>query len=138
MIGLTISIFGGCIETIADLQKYVVKQTQPQLQKAKDDDHDTNQELFVGPTNGVYRRLSRHPNYLGHVLFWLGQFVAGMPSLHGIVPWVCSLLGAFGIVNVMKMATGRLEKQQKEKYEGQPDYDQWTKDVPWSLFPFVP
>jgi steroid 5-alpha reductase family enzyme len=136
MTGLCISILGGCIETVADLQKYVVKQSQPPLQKAKDVD-DTKQELFVGPTNGVYR-LSRHPNYLGHILFWLGQFIGGIPSLNGIAPWVCSLLGVVGIFNVMKMSTGRLEKQQKEKYNGQPDYDQWIKEVPWSLFPFVP
>jgi steroid 5-alpha reductase family enzyme len=136
MTGLCISILGGCIETVADLQKYVVKQSQPPLQKAKDVD-DTKQELFVGPTNGFYR-LSRHPNYLGHMLFWLGQFIGGMPSLNGIAPWVWSLLGVVGIFNVMKMSTGRLEKQQTEKYNGQPDYDQWIKEVPWPLFPFVP
>jgi len=124
--GAYLAWLGAILEAIADGQKFVVKQ-------ANKDVGDT----FVGPTSLAYR-ISRHPNYLGELLFWTGIFVGGAPSFgKNVAPWVCSGLGLVGIFSIMIPSTTRLEKAQKEKYGGQEKYENWKKQVSGSLLPFV-
>lgn len=124
---------GAGLEAVADLHKFWVKQGRSSI------DQDTK-KTFVGPTGGVYR-ISRHPNYLGEILFWTGIFVGGIPSVFGEgftpVVWTASIMGWFGILTIMTKATERLEGRQAETYKGQLQYDQWTKKVPYPLFPLV-
>lgn len=125
-VGAGIAWVGALVEAISDAQKYVAK--------SKAQDKDT----FVGPTEGLYR-ISRHPNYLGELIFWFGLFLGGAPSFGKsfIIPWVCSLFGLYGIYSIMTMATARLDKKQAETYGGQEKYDSWKKSVAAPLFPFV-
>lgn len=124
--GACLAIFGAVLEAIADAQKFIVKQTNKDVK-----------EEFVGPTGFVYR-ISRHPNYLGEVLFWTGLFVGGAPSFgKSIIAWASSSLGLAGIVSIMLQATKGLEKRQEERYGGQEKYDTWKKRVPSSLIPFL-
>jgi len=125
--GVAIAIGGALLEAIADWHKFFVKQKYS----------SGSTDIFVGPTGGVYR-LCRHPNYLGEVMFWLGLVVGGAPSFgKSVTAWVCSLLGMYGIVGIMRNATSRLDKKQEEKYNGQDAYDLWTKKVKAPLVPFV-
>ena len=127
-LGTGIAWVGALLEAIADLQKYLVKQ-------AHKDDADTSK--FIGPTSFAYR-ISRHPNYLGEVLFWIGVFMGGLPSFGtSISAWICSILGVTGITSIMLKATDGLEKRQTEKYGGQEAYDTWRKEVTSSLIPFI-
>mmetsp|Transcript_4899 Transcript_4899/g.5669 ORF Transcript_4899/g.5669 Transcript_4899/m.5669 type:complete len:401 (-) Transcript_4899:167-1369(-) len=114
--GAVIAWTGALMEAMADVQKYVAKRGQ---------DNDADASQFQGPTSWLYS-LSRHPNYLGELLFWFGILVGGAPSF-GTSPsaWLCSLLGFFGIFKVMTGATNGLEKKQAKKYGGQPVYDKW-------------
>ena len=125
--GVGIAFGGALLEAIADWHKLFVKQKYG----------NNNADIFVGPTGGVYQ-LCRHPNYLGEVMFWLGLVVGGAPSFgKSITAWVCSLLGLYGIVGIMRNATSRLDKKQQEKYKGQDAYELWTNQVTAPLVPFV-
>jgi steroid 5-alpha reductase family enzyme len=123
--GANLAWFGAILEGVADAQKYLVKRANPGV------------EEFVGPTSLAYQ-VSRHPNYLGEILFWTGSYMAGAPSFGTSIPaWVCSTLGLYGIVSIMLKATSGLEKKQSEKYSGQEKYDKWKKQVKSPLFPLI-
>jgi len=126
--GAGIAWFGAIFEALADAQKYIAK-------------IGWDEKSYVGPTGGCFR-ISRHPNYLGELIFWFGIFIGGAPSfgttsIQSIIPWVCSSLGLLGIYGVMSGATKRLDVKQKENYGGQYKYDTWRASVTSPLFPFV-
>jgi steroid 5-alpha reductase family enzyme len=131
--GAYVAWFGAILEALADFQKLVVKQQT----KKKDNVKDDEKKLFVGPTSLAYR-ICRHPNYFGEIVFWIGLFVGGAPSFgSSIQAWICSILGVSGILSIMLKATSGLEGRQQEKYGGQDKYENWKKQVPFSLIPFV-
>merc|ERR1712238_172144 len=111
--GAGIAWTGALLEAAADTHKYFAK---------RGNEEDTQ---FQGPTSWLYS-LSRHPNYLGELLFWFGILVGGAPSF-GTSPiaWLCSGMGFLGIFKIMTGATNGLEKKQTKKYGGQPIYDNW-------------
>lgn len=130
-IGTIMSWTGAILEAVADYQKSYVKQK------------NKGQKKFVGPDDGVYS-ITRHPNYTGEVLFWLGVFVSGVPFFgkgssvtNTVVGWLCSTLGFFGIYSIMTGASKRLDNKQAENYKGDPSYDAWRSRVKAPIFPFV-
>jgi steroid 5-alpha reductase family enzyme len=135
--GVLLSTVGVILESVADLQKFVTKQGRRPSSPSKGGAGGPK-PVFVGPTGLTYQ-ISRHPNYLGEVLVWTGQFLGGVPFYgNSIQAWVWSTLGWVGIVSVMRMATKRLESRQWGDYGGQREYDEWTQSVRGSLFPYVP
>jgi steroid 5-alpha reductase family enzyme len=124
--GCGLAWFGAIAEAIADAHKYIVKGRS-----------NSSAVAFRGPTHGLYG-ITRHPNYTGEVLFWIGIFVSGLPAFgNSIIAWLCSTAGLYGIVTIMRGATKSLEKKQEEKYGGQPKYEHWKKDVPVTLLPLL-
>jgi steroid 5-alpha reductase family enzyme len=124
--GCGLAWLGAVAEAIADTHKYIVKGRSNHSAVA-----------FRGPTHGLYG-ITRHPNYTGEVIYWVGIFIAGLPAFgNSIIAWLCSTAGLYGIVTIMRGATKSLEKKQEEKYSGQPKYERWKKDVPVALFPFL-
>ena len=118
--------FGMILEAVADQHKYEAKRNG-----LKDTDK------FVGPTNWTYK-LCRHPNYLGEIMHWTGIFGAGAVVFgKDIAAWLASGLGLLGILSIMFGASARLDKKQAQKYEGQPKYDEWKKEVTSSVIPFI-
>jgi steroid 5-alpha reductase family enzyme len=79
----------------------------------------------------------RHPNYTGECFGWTASFAVacvlsaarGMAFSRSLAPWlVASALGWVGILFVLAgEATGGLEKKQREKYGGTPEYEEWVK-----------
>jgi protein-S-isoprenylcysteine O-methyltransferase Ste14 len=128
-IGSFLAWSGAILEAVADCHKFLVKQSN------KD-----KKNKFVGPTSGVYH-ITRHPNYTGEVLFWLGVFLGGTPFFargsiaNIVVGWVSSGLGFYGIYSIMTMATKRLDDRQQENYKGQLTYDKWRSKVKAPIFP---
>jgi len=127
--GTGVAWFGVALETIADAHKFIVKTKQ-----AKE---NNSIRVFEGPFNGVYQ-FTRHPNYTGEILVWLGTWLAGTPSFgKSIVGWLCGTAGLYGIITIMRGATKGLEKRQEERYGGQRSYEEWKEKSPYPLFPFV-
>ncbi len=67
-IGVVIFIFGFAIEIIADNQKSKFRSIE------------ANKDNFI--TTGLWAK-SRHPNYLGEILLWLGVAIISLSSLSG-------------------------------------------------------
>lgn len=119
--GSALAAVGLAIETIADQQKSLFKMKLRAEEKPD--------ELYMG---GLYA-VSRHANYLGEIVFWLGSFVAGLPSLAAAgVPLlgrglrlISSSLGLAGIVFIMLSATKRLEARQAEKHRPSAWFDKY-------------
>lgn len=116
---------GALAEAIADWHKYMVLSGK-------------HMEEFGGPTTGLFA-LCRHPNYMGSILCFVGMHVASIPSYptSSFVPWIASGLGLYGYINLMLAASKRLEKRQQEHYGGTQSYEEWKRQVPSELFPFL-
>lgn len=85
---------------------------------------------------GLYRFV-RCPNYLGEIVFWLGQFVAGISGYHHFTHWILALVGAVCIVLIMLGAARSLELKQDARYGGDEEYQAYVKRVP-ILLPWLP
>jgi len=85
---------------------------------------------------GSYR-IVRCPNYLGEVIFWTGQLVAGISAYGSWLAWACAASGYLCIVLIMMGSAKRLEQKQDERYGSDPEYQSYTRRVP-ILFPLLP
>ncbi len=96
-----------------------------------------NKGRFI--STGLWAR-SRHPNYFGEIVLWIGVAVIALPVLRGW-QWVSLISPVFVIVLLTRISgVPLLEKRADEKWGGQEDYEAY-KDrtpvlVPWPrLFP---
>jgi steroid 5-alpha reductase family enzyme len=119
-VGVAVMALGLGLEAAADAQKSRFKATHP------------NDFCNVG----LYR-LVRCPNYLGEIVFWTGNLLAGIVGMHLWWHWLAALAGYACIVLIMMGSTKRLEQKQDERYGDRPDYHDYVEGVP-VLFPFVP
>ena len=118
--GLVVMITGLLLEAVADLQKARFKRTSP--------------DRFCDI--GLYRWV-RCPNYLGEIVFWLGNWAAGLGAYAGVLRWSVPLLGLVAIVLIMIGSTKRLELKQRDRYGDRADFQDYVRTVP-VLFPWVP
>jgi steroid 5-alpha reductase family enzyme len=58
----------------------------------------------------------RYPNYLGEMLFWLGNFLTGLAAYNAWWHWVLAAVGCMSIKLIMLGSTKRLELKQDERY----------------------
>lgn len=120
-VGGLVAMFAGLIiETLADRQKAQYK-------------------ILHGNTfcdDGLYR-LSRHPNYAGELLFWVGAWVTGISCYVGVGAWLLTLGGLAGIVGVMLHMTRHTENLQIKRYGSDPRFVKYAKRVP-ILIPLLP
>lgn len=107
IIGSIIFIVGFLTESIADYQKSVFKKTNPTALMRE----------------GLWA-YSRHPNYFGEVVVWLGLFIASIPF--GF--WYLGLISFLITFYLLRFLSGvpMLEKS-KEKND---EYQQYAKEVP--------
>jgi steroid 5-alpha reductase family enzyme len=85
---------------------------------------------------GLYQWV-RCPNYLGEIIFWLGNWVAAFGAYTSWLRWGVSLIGLTCIILIMMGSTKRLEQKQKNRYGSLPEFQEYIESVP-VLFPFVP
>ncbi|HMS90957.1 MAG TPA: DUF1295 domain-containing protein [Candidatus Absconditabacterales bacterium] len=119
LLGVGIRIIGLLIETIADYQKFRFKSDK------------NNKRIDTG-----LRKYSRHPNYFGEILCWIGIYVAVLPSLS----FTNSLLGLISpvyIILLLLFVSGipLLEKNDAKKRGQETAYKNYVKKtsilVPW-------
>ncbi len=114
IIGLFISLFGLTIETIADIQKYIFK------------NKEENKGKWIN--TGLWK-YSRHPNYLGEILMWIGVFVFTLPYLNGIA--LLTIVSPIYISYLLLFVSGipTLEKSYMKRYEGNEEYAKYVKNT---------
>ncbi len=120
VIGLVVMAGGLILEAAADKQKSDFKAKFP--------------KSFCNV--GLYRWM-RCPNYLGEILFWVGNWVITVPFYASALQWVLSVIGLICIVLIMLGSTKRLESSQQERYGDLAEFQTYSRTVP-VLFPFIP
>jgi len=108
VIGLLVWMVGFGFESIADSQK----------SKFKAD--PANEGKFI--QTGLWS-WSRHPNYFGEIVLWLGVAIIALPVLSGW-QWVTMISPVFVFLLLTRISgVPMLEKRADEKWGGQPDYE---------------
>lgn len=108
LVGLIIWILGFGIEVIADHQKSVFTKVT------------ANKGKFI--QSGLWS-WSRHPNYFGEIVLWLGVAIIAFPALAG---WqLLTLISPLFIFLLLTRVSGipLLEKRADKKWGGQADYE---------------
>ena len=120
LLGLLIWIIGFIIEVVADEQKRRFKLNLD------------NKGKFISTGLWSY---SRHPNYFGEILLWIGMAIISLPVLLG---WeYITLISPLFVYMLLTKMSGIpiLEKQSNERWGNQSDYQNYKKITP-ILFPF--
>ena len=112
IIGFLVWIIGFIIEVVADSQKSCFN-ANPE-----------NKGKFI--QTGLWSR-SRHPNYFGEIILWVGIAVIALPVLQGW-QWVALISPVF-VTLLLTHVSGvpMLEKKAEEKWGSQEDYEAYKE-----------
>lgn len=114
-IGFLIWIIGFTFESVADAQK------------SRFNAKPENKDKFI--QTGLWSR-SRHPNYFGEIIIWIGVAVIALPVLQGW-QWVALISPIFVTLLITRVSgVPLLEKKADEKWGGQEDYEAYKKRTP--------
>jgi steroid 5-alpha reductase family enzyme len=115
VIGFLIWILGFSIEVVADAQK------------SRFNANLENKGKFI--QTGLWSR-SRHPNYLGEIILWIGVTVIALPVLQGW-QWIALISPVF-VTLLLTRVSGipLLEKKADQKWGGQENYETYKKNTP--------
>tara|TARA_Y100001001_G_scaffold57402_1_gene54294 strand:+ start:2474 stop:3355 length:882 start_codon:yes stop_codon:yes gene_type:complete len=119
LLGTTLWVVGFAIEVAADTQK--------RRFRSKVEDHDR----FI--TTGLWA-YSRHPNYFGEIVLWVGVAVAAMPALSS---WgYATLVSPFFVWALLTRISGipLLETAADRRWGGQEDYETYKAHTPTLMF----
>jgi steroid 5-alpha reductase family enzyme len=115
LIGLVVWLFGFAFEVIADNQKSRFR-ADP-----------ANKGKFI--QSGLWAK-SRHPNYFGEIVLWVGVAIIAMPALQGW-QWATMISPLFVALLITRLSgVPLLEKRADEKWGGQEDYEAYKKRTP--------
>lgn len=111
VVGISISILGLIIETIADIQKFNFKTANPK--------EFCNVGLW---------KYARHPNYFGEMLMWWGIALATVSTIP--ISWIGFLSPLF-ITNMLLFVSGIpiLKKKQEKTYGADPKFQEYYRNT---------
>ena len=120
-IGILLFVIGFTLEIIADTQK-------TNFRKLKD-----NKDKFI--TTGLWK-YSRHPNYLGEIILWIGVAIISYSSLE--INQLFTLISPIFTYLLLVHVSGinLLEKSGEKKWGDLNEYKQYKKETP-RLFWFI-
>ena len=120
-IGILLFLIGFALEIIADTQK-------TNFRKIKD-----NKDKFI--TTGLWK-YSRHPNYLGEIILWIGVAIISYSSLE--INQLFTLISPIFTYLLLVHVSGinLLEKSGEKKWGDLNEYKQYKKETP-RLFWFI-
>jgi steroid 5-alpha reductase family enzyme len=115
LIGFLVWAFGFAMEALADYQK------------SRFNADPKNKGKFI--QTGLWSR-SRHPNYFGEIVLWIGVMIIALPVLQGW-QWVALISPVF-VTLLLTRVSGipLLEKKADQKWGGQADYEAYKKHTP--------
>lgn len=113
VLGIAVMLAGFALEVAADSQKSLFKAYQPE----------------ACCYSGLYGWV-RQPNHFGELLFWIGNFIAGIGFYLSPMHYVIALTGIVGAVALLLIVTLRLEASRAMQYGGSPEYDAYVASVP--------
>ena len=115
ILGFLVWAFGFAIEVVADAQK------------SRFSANPDNKGKFI--QTGLWSR-SRHPNYFGEIILWVGVAVIALPVLQGW-QWVALISPVFVTLLLTRVSgVPLLEKKADKKWGGQEDYESYKKRTP--------
>jgi steroid 5-alpha reductase family enzyme len=115
MVGAALWLFGFAFEVAADNQKKRFKE------------NPENKNAFINV--GLWKH-SRHPNYFGEILLWLGILIIALPTLVGW-QWLAVFSPVFVTLLLTKVSGIPLvEKRADDKWGGQADYEAYKQNTP--------
>ncbi|EGD77614.1 hypothetical protein PTSG_12778 [Salpingoeca rosetta] len=121
MLGLVVFAVGLVIEVVADVQKFSFRS------------HAANADKFI--TTGLWS-ISRHPNYFGEILVWVGIYIASFSVLSGWqhVAVASPLFTVWLLTSVSGIPI--LERMANKRWGALPEYVAY-RDSTAVLIPFV-
>lgn len=114
-LGLAVWLLGFALEVVADYQKSAFRR-QPE-----------NQDRFIA--SGLWS-WSRHPNYFGEIVLWLGLTLIALPVLSG---WqLATLVSPLFVILLLTRVSGipLLERRAEEKWGSDPAYQAYRDRTP--------
>lgn len=116
--GIALLLIGLVIETVADIQKFR---------------HKKKSKNFI--STGLWK-YSRHPNYFGEILFWIGVYLALLPTL-SFVPAIVSVASPLAIIFILLFVTGVPPLEQHGRKKWGAAYKEYQKKtsmlIPWKV-----
>jgi steroid 5-alpha reductase family enzyme len=114
-IGFLVWVFGFAFEVTADMQKSRFRADQ------------NNKGKFIH--TGLWA-WSRHPNYFGEIVLWVGVAIIALPVLRGW-QWVTLVSPVFVALLITRISgVPMLEKQADERWGGQEKYEAYKERTP--------
>jgi len=115
ILGFLIWVFGFTFEVAADSQK------------SRFNANPANKGKFI--QTGLWSR-TRHPNYFGEIMLWIGIAIIALPVLQGW-QWV-TLISPVFVTLLLTRVSGipLLEKKADQKWGGQEDFEAYKKRTP--------
>jgi steroid 5-alpha reductase family enzyme len=115
VVGIAVWVLGMVVEIAADAQNTAFK-ADP-----------ANKGRFI--RSGLWSR-SRHPNYFGEIVIWLGVFLVAAPVLTGW-QWVALISPLFVILLLTRISGIPLLEQKADRtWGGEDDYEAYKKRTP--------
>ena len=115
VVGFLVWILGFSIEVIADSQK------------SRFSANPENKGKFI--QTGLWSR-SRHPNYFGEIVLWVGVAIIAIPVLQGW-QWIALISPVFVTLLLTRVSgVPLLEKKADQKWGGQADYEAYKQKTP--------
>jgi steroid 5-alpha reductase family enzyme len=115
VVGFLIWVLGFATEVTADIQKSRFRAVPG------------NKGKFI--QTGLWSR-SRHPNYFGEIVLWIGVAVIAVPVLRGW-QWITLISPVFVTLLLTRISgVPPLEKRADEKWGGQADYEAYKERTP--------
>ena len=115
IVGIAVWLVGIVIEVVADAQKSAFRAD------------DANRGRFI--TSGLWSR-SRHPNYFGEIVLWIGVLLVAAPALVGW-QWVAVLSPVFVALLLTRVSGIPLLEQTADRtWGGQEEYERYKARTP--------
>ena len=115
LVGFLVWAVGFGLEVVADQQK------------GRFSADPANKGKFI--STGLWAK-SRHPNYFGEILLWIGVAIVAIPALQGW-QWVALISPVFVTLLLTKVSgVPLLEKKADTKWGGQADYESYKESTP--------